>query len=229
MGWISNWPLSGTPVSGSPDQKQDNFEIIEDWWDVEHFTFTSGNSGEHLPGRVAALYYGTQTQIDSLVSPGTGSLAYATDKGTLELYRGSWERLTENYFSRVRNIATSMTIPTSVWTPITTWESSSASGMYDTLDEWSSSKFTARAAGYYLVIFHASWVYSAAAYQRAIGLFKNGILTTISRRFGSISMYNNACDIVSLNASDYLQLSAWHNHASDKTLNAANISIQRIS
>ena len=236
--WISNWPLSGTPVSGSPDQKKSNFEIIEDWWDVEHFTFTStAGSGGHSPGRVAALFYGPQAQIDALTSPGTGSLAYATDKGTLELYRGAvstsgasgWGNLTADKFSRVYNVADTLTVPPTAETLINTWESTAASGMYDTLDEWASNKFTARAAGYYLVTFQASWAFTLTSYRRAVGLYKNTSLIAVSRRFGMSALCHNLCTIAALNAGDYLTLTAWQNATSSKTLNKVAVCIQRIS
>lgn len=231
MGWVSDWPLSGTPVSGSPDQTQDNFEIIDDWWGVEHFTFTSGTSGEHTPGKVAALYYGSQAEINALTSPGCGSLAYATDKGVLELYRDSWESITANKFSRVCNVASTLTIPPCAETAITTWGSTAASGMYDTLEEWTSNRFNAKAAGYYLVTVQASWAFVAAAdpFNKAIGLYKNASLYAVSKRNGSSVVYNAFCAIVPLNAGEYIRFTAWHNAAGNKTLNQTIIYIQRIS
>ncbi len=229
MGCVANYPLSGTPISGSSDQKRTNFQILESWWNVEHFTFTSAGSGDHTAGRVATLYYGTQAQINALSSPGSGGLAWATDKGTLELYRGSWQRLTENAFSRVRNVASSADIPTNTLTPVVTWESTSASGMYDTLDEWANSKFTAKAAGYYAITFSASFVFSNTYCRKIIGVYKNGTLCIQASRFdkGGGHCYN--FDVVPLNAGDYIEMKVWHNLGSSYILYAGNIHIQRIS
>jgi hypothetical protein len=229
MGWISTYPLSSTEVSGSPDQKRTNFEGLEDWWDVEHHTFTSGDKGKHDGGRVSALYYGTQAEIDALTSPGTGAIAWATDKGLFELYRGSWEPIAADAFSRVRKYASSMSIPTNTTTTITTW-TTAGTGTYDTLGEWASNKFTAKAAGYYLVTASTRWVYSSAACWKAFGLQKNGT-TSLARsaNYGTEAIRHVIHTVVDLNASDYLTLWVYHDLGSARDIYGADIHIQRIS
>lgn len=232
MGWNKDYPLSTTRVSGSTEQIRANWEAIEEWWDVEHQTFTSAGSGEHTIGRFPALYYGSDAGSDAVTNPGTGAGAYATDTGVLKIVRaGAWERLTEDAFSRVRNVATGTAANSGEWTVITTWESTGASGMYDTLNEWASSKFTATSTGYYLVYFHARWDTEDSDFTKALGLFRNDVLHTIVRTYGQFITSMDGYDIVYLTAGQYLQLAVWHNKSTEdhSHIVSANIHIHRIS
>lgn len=230
MGWIKDYPLTTTRVSGSPDQVRANWEALEEWWDVEHQTFTSAGSGQHTLGQFPVIYYGSDAGSEAVTTPGTGAGAFATDTGVFKIVRaGSWERLTEDSFSRVRNVASATTATSSDWTIITTWESTAASGMYDTLNEWASSKFTAVAEGYYAVYFHTRWDAEDSDFTKALGLFKNGALHAIARTYGQWVTSIDGYDIVYLTAGQYLQLAVWHNKADFSEIVSANIHIHRIS
>lgn len=229
IGWDKNYPLSTTSVSGSPDEKRENFEIIEQWWSVGHSTFNTQNAGKHEKGKVPVLGIGTAQEIQGWTTATSGAIAYATDAGRLMKRTSSWVDMTSDYFSRVRKICGTQNIPSSIWTHVTSWQPS-ASGTYDTLGEWQTDSFAARESGFYIVSAGILWEVKYVACQTAVAVMVNDVVRTIIRRFASPRLTcDDTQDILYLNAKDVVKVAVWHNYSTALAISSGTIQIQRLS
>jgi hypothetical protein len=235
-GWNKLFPLASTSVSGSAhtdptENVRDNWEALEDWWNVEHSTFTSGGSGTHTFGKFGVLITAANSAITALTSPGTGAIGYDTTNGQLLRYNGtSWVRLTSNKYSRIRQGFGTQTIPTTAWTTMSA-SSATVSGTYDTLGEWNATtfRFTATQAGTYFVKGAAKFPVTTDNYTKGVGIGKNGVLTTKSVLHGASIVTTEVNDILSLAAGDYIVLACYHEHTSSVDIVGGNIHIMRLS
>ena len=99
---MGNWqpalPVSGTKMVDFPAIATGNWDHLEDVINVEHYAMDSSLSGQHRPGKVAAVYVGPTASIGGLTSPTTGALAYDTDLGHYKWYNGNtWENLSDRF------------------------------------------------------------------------------------------------------------------------------------
>ena len=230
--WVSKWPVSegtGTSaVSGSTEQIRDNWNAMEEVIKVEHTSIASANAGEHTPGQSGFIGYDTKSNILALSSPGTGSLAYTHDTGEFLIYvpSGSWERLTQNYWSRIRKTNSgTQAISNDVWTKVTL--PTSGSGIYDSLSEFSSNRFTVKAVGYYIIAGAVHYPPTTSNYQKAVAIYKNGVQVSVGRFYGSAFRTIVISDIIGLAAGDYLELFTSHLAGADVTIVGASLAVQR--
>ena len=181
MSWRKLYPNSDNAINEIPAILRDNFDAIEDAYDLEHYSPSSGSaavSGEHRLGLVGAIYEGTTAQIAALTSPQDGALAYDTTVGVLIRYNGSaWFRIGANYWSRFRAYASSGTAVTSgasAQTLVFDTEN------YDTLAEYSTTTgiFTALASGYYLLVAQITMAASGTQTTTAVTSAKGTVATT---------------------------------------------------
>lgn len=226
MGWNKDWPTDTVSPCASVTQIRDNWEALESWFNTEHAGVTGTNAGKHPQGLPVVLV--TSTEPTGGV---VGALAFTKHDSTLKLRRSSgWSPLTEYKFSRIRNVAASASISTNDWTLVTTWNSTAASGLYDTLSEWGNNRFTAKGSGFYLVTAHTRWErLQIKDYNKTMGLFKNNTLHTKTSMFSRFKHSLYLYDVVYLNAGDTLHLMVKHSHPTPVLLLSANIHIQRIS
>lgn len=230
--WIKEWPVStgtGTSaVSGSTEQIRDNWIAMEEIIDVEHESMASADSGGHRPGKTGFISYETKANILALSAPGTGALAYTTDTGEFLTYlpTAEWEGITRNYWSRTRKYG-SGTVPSGTWTKLTI--TTTGSGTYDSLSEVSDSKFTAIAAGYYLLFHTVRFPVASSDYIRAIGVYKNGSRIIESVKYGSSKRTIVIVDIIYLDATDYTELYAYQESGASIDIIGLGFNVQRLS
>jgi hypothetical protein len=170
--WLKNSPTTNNKIKEIPAIIQDNFDAIEDAYELEHYSPASANvvPGAHRLGVIGAIGQGTTVELTGS-SPLSGALAYDTTRGILRRYNGaSWNDIGTSYHSRVRAYLSSSV-------PIT----ASTGGVggrdivydtedYDTLGEYDNTTgiFTAKASGYYVVIAQASLVASGTQLDTAV-------------------------------------------------------------
>lgn len=224
---------AGENMSGSTEQIRYNWTGLENWWDIEHQTFTSAGSGKHSKGVIGVALTGTTATIAAIPTPGTGSLALNTSLGEMQMYRydpvnasAGWEGITDSKFSRIRKGLGSQSIPASTWTRITT--SASTSGTYDGLTEYSSTRFVAVGAGYFLVVANVVWSTGSTDFNKGVAIYKNGNAVAIRRRHGMAVNTILVADILSLVAGDYLDVYVWHSGSGAQTETGGTFSISRI-
>ncbi len=234
MAWNKTWPVSegtGTSaVSGSTEQLRANWLAMEAVFQQEHVSIPSANAGDHYPGKTGFVYYGTTSAISAISSPGTGALAYTSDTGEFLIHvpSGTWDRVTEDYWSRIRESTTvAQTITNNLWTKVTI--ASGASGTYDGLSEFSSNRWTALGSGYYLIIGTVSYPSTKSNYYKAVAISKNGSRVSIVQFYGSAYRTVQVADIVSITAEDYLELYTSHLAGANVNITGASFVIHRIS
>lgn len=237
MTWNKAYPLNSTSVSGSvaPDpnsQIRDNWSAIEDWWNVDHQTFTSAGSGGHTAGEWGVVLLNTAEAITGATSPGTGSIGYDNTNGQLLIYRPSdWGRLTANKYSRARISFGVQTIPTTAWTKLISADTIAASGTYDTLSEFNTStmRFTVLNSGFYFMKATIVFPITTSNYLKGIGIAKNGALITKSSGYGSSIRNIDIIDCLSLYSGDYIELYGYHDYTSEVSIVHASMHIIRLS
>src|SRR3989304_2425963 len=104
MAWDKSIPDgSAITPSAATVQITSNWDAIERWWDVEHYTFTNTLSGMHRAGVASTIPSGTYAEATGISTPGTGALWWASDTGVLMIYRSTneWKRLTQDHYSRI--------------------------------------------------------------------------------------------------------------------------------
>ena len=230
--WNKNYPLATTSVSGSvaPDpnsQIRDNWDALEDWWDVDHQTFTSAGSGGHVDSTSGIILLGTNAEITGATAPGTGAIGYDTTQGQSLIYRSTgWGRLTANKYSRIRVAFGEQSIPASLWTKLAT--GATASGTYDTLVEFNTAtfRFVALNSGFYFIKATIRFPSTTNNYLKGIGLAKNSVFVAKSSNYGSSVRNIDVCDCLSLVSGDYVELHAYHDHTS--SVSTVNASLQMI-
>lgn len=235
MAWNKVFPLATTSVSGSaaPDPNsgiRNNWAALEDWWDVEHSTFTSGGSGDHTFGKFGVLLTDANSAIVALTLPGTGAIGYDTTNGQLLRYNGtSWVRLTSNTYSRIRKGFGIQTIPITAWT-IMNVAATVFSGSYDTLGEFSAItfRFTAIKGGTYLVKGAAKFPVTTINYLKGVGIGKNGTLATKSVLYGASVVTTEVNDILLLATGDYIELSCYHGNSAPVDIVGGSLHIMRL-
>jgi len=108
---------------------------------------------------------------------------------------------------------------------------------YDGLNEYSLTnyRFTAQAAGYYLINSHISMAIEAPKVLD-VRIYKNGatiINSTVHNSAGSgFRLTNSIVDILSLAADDYIEVWVWHNAGVDRSVKSgtySHMSIHRLS
>lgn len=234
MVWAKTYPLSSTIGSGSTEQIRDNWEALEDWWDVNHSTFTSASSGHHTAGSVGVLLSASTATIEAVPTPGTGAIAYDTTIGQLVRYNGTaWIPFTSPSYSRVRKfLLGSQSVPATAWTILQTTATLSA-GEYDTLSEFSTStwKFTVKNTGYYLV--RGSLRFNASTgCLMGIGIKKNGttdLATALEYVTYPWTRTIDLMDIQFLYTSDYITMIGYHNYTTSLTVYEGYFEIMRLS
>jgi hypothetical protein len=233
--WNKFYPqIIGTSVSGSvaPDplsQIRANWQFIQDWWGVQHTTFTSAGSGGHTAGKVGSVLVDTTANIALLSEPGTGALAYNTTVGQLQIYDGAWSGISCSAYSRIRYVFGSQSISGTTWTAMTC--AGAGSGTYDTLSEFSVTtfRFTAVAAGYYLVRGSILFPTDANNYTKGVSISVDGSLLSKMTRYGSTILNLSITDVLPLSIGDYIQLAAYHDYASPITITSGTLQIMRLS
>ena len=233
MGWSSSKPTSGQHVDDSiydGDYTQ-NWGAIEAWIGRSHYTFTDTSSlqGKHKIGITGFLYSGPD--FGPLAGAPSGSMGYDSTYGILKLKdASSWNRLTETKWSRVRaNKSTTQSIPASTWTKVT-FSVVASSGGYDTLNEFSSSRITVKAAGYYLISAALHWPIdiSENLIQMA-AIYVNGASYAIQSVYSSAYGSQVISDIIYLTISDYVEIYAYHNDTASYDLTLGNFHLTRIN
>lgn len=220
-------------MSGSTEQIRYNWEGFEDWWSVDHSeTFTGATSGAHTVGTFGVLLTGATSAISAVTSPGTGALALNTTLGEMQIYRydsttsaASWEGIMDSKFSRIRQGLGAQTIPSTAWTRLTS--ASTLSGSYDGLSEYSSTRYTADGNGYFLIIGSVQWPVSTD-FNRGIAIYKNGSPISVKRRYGQGIRTLTIIDTISLVATDYIDVYAWHNYSASVDIFGGAIQISRL-
>lgn len=233
--WNKFYPtIVGTSVSGSvaPDpnsQIRANWLFLQEWWGVEHTTFTSAGSGGHIAGKVGSVLVDTTANIAALTSPGTGALAYNTTIGQLQMYDGSWSGISCSAYSRMRYVFGAQTVTGSVWTAM--GSAGAGSGTYDTLSEFSVTtfRFTAVAAGYYLIRGSALFPTDTNNYTKGVAISQNASLVSKVTRYGSTILNLSIADVVPLSIGDYIQLATYHDYTSPITVTSGTLQIIRVS
>ena len=133
-----------------------------------------------------------------------------------KLYDGEWN----NKFSKSKMRAYLGTNQTVTRTDIEVLELDTES--YDINIEFDTStfRFTAKEAGYYLVVAQAKWLLTEADKQYTIYLYKNGVRIAYSstKSFYDSSLATHINDIVSLVEGDYLDIRVQMNGVSDGTV-----------
>jgi len=221
-------------MSSSTEQIRINWDAIEDWWSVEHGGIASATSGAHAIGRTGILQVDATSGITG-TEPGTGALALNTTLGEMQIYRwdstnssAGYEGLTDQKFSRIRKGMGAQAIPASTWTKAVC-ASTTFSGSYDGLSEWSAYRFTVDGPGYYFITAHILWPVTISEYNKGIAIYKNGAVLTRKKQYGSSILTLSVADIVSLVTNDYIEFYAWHNHTASVSIEAATIQITRVS
>jgi len=178
MTFVPIWPLTNSSdatsgiVSGSTEQMRENWECLENILQVEHVGLTTSvASGKHKAGEFAALSYAPCAVIKSEPA-GDGALGWASDTGTLYIYRNSlsslsavdntgWRPLssTASGTSLVRaTLNSEHAIASATITVLNGWTDDEGS-KFDIMGEFEKSTgvFTANSTGYYLVIGKVQW------------------------------------------------------------------------
>lgn len=163
--WRRTYPRGSNIIKDLPELHSDNFTIIEDAAELEHYSMASANatSGEHRPGAVGAVFEGTTSQINAIsASAPAGSMAYDTTLGVFKYMAagGSWTELGyPTGWSRMRaSISTD--------TPVTAAASADTllfdTEDYDTQGEYNNATgiFTASATAWYFLTAKACFVAS---------------------------------------------------------------------
>jgi hypothetical protein len=233
--WNKFYPaITGTSVSGSvaPDpnsQIRANWLFIQEWWGVEHTTFTSAGSGEHTAGKVGSVLVDTAANIAALTSPGTGALAYNTTVGQLQIYDGLWVGISCSAYSRMRYMFGSQVVTGSIWTAM--GSAGAGSGTYNTLAEFSDTtfRFTAVEAGYYLVRGLILFPTDTNNYNKGVAISQNASLVSKMTRYGSTILNLFVVDVLPLNIGDYIQLAAYHDYTSPITISSGILQVIRLS
>ena len=231
MAWNETYPLSSTIMSSSTEQIRTNWEIINSWWGVQHQTFSNTASGKHKRGTSGVLLVGTTAAIAAVSAPGTGSTAYNTDKGELEIYRSStigWQRATYNKFSRLRTEFASAAIPNTAWTAVTA-SAASPTLDYDGLSEFSAGTVTMKGPGYYWIQGTVTWPKETTNYYKAIGIYVNGSVVAVASKYGKYTRTVRTQTINLLAANDLVTIKVYQNSGASVTIDGAILEITRVS
>lgn len=230
MVWVGNYPLSSTSGCASVTQITTNFSGVDTWWTIEHDTFSATTSGHHKAGKVGTLLYETTAAITGATAPGTGALGYSSDKGILYIYTsGGWKSIAQDYYSRVFKVFEAQTIPPTAWTQIISG-SSTASGQYDTLGEYSSGTITVSAAGFYSLVGSIRWPLSTTSnYQQVTAIYVNGSLYSTGCLYGGHVGSVGVNDTLSASAGDTIKLYGYHTHTTSADIFRGSLMIHRIS
>jgi len=233
--YAPNSPLSSTVMSSSTEQLRANWEIIEDWWAVEHGDPSSATSGAHAIGRVGAMLVDATSGISAVSSPGTGSIAINTTLGEMQIYRydsvgltAGWEGITDQDFARIRQGMGAQTIAASTWTQVVC-AATAFSGSYDGLSEWATYKYTATGTGYYHISIQARWPITSSNYSKAVAIYVNGTRRSVKRLYGSAIRHLMLSDTLYLTATQYVQVYVYHSHTVPVDLVSAVMHVTRVS
>lgn len=149
---------------------------------------------------------GANDSIQILASNGTTKLTEIYESGIIDFPNQSAARA---YLAGAQNLTAS------TWTKILLDTES-----YDLRGEFASNKFTATKAGYYLVIGNVSIQSTDDNAITGASIYKNG--SQYSQSFfgtgGTGGTGANICDLIQLNATDYVELYGYNSSATDKAL-----------
>lgn len=160
MVWSTAVPISATYIINIPSTFTTNYGQMEDWYGVQHYTYSSSLSGRHKPGITPFLYVNSTGNITGLTNPGSGALAFDITLGVLKRYDGvasAWKQVNLDPISCVDVYLTSdQTVASAAVGTYTTITFDSETT--DVLNNWNSStyKFTAPIAGYYMALGQAT-------------------------------------------------------------------------
>jgi len=101
LSWNAALPTTGSKMVDTATIYPDNWVAIEEWVDLEHYNFSEANSGRHAQGEVAVMSASTTTVVTSATilssTPGSGAVAWSTDRGHLLYYLASWSEAPKTY------------------------------------------------------------------------------------------------------------------------------------
>ena len=229
MAWSKTIPAASDSPCASTVQITSNWSAIEDWWGVEHYTFTSALSGMHKYGVLGVVLTGTNATIKAVSSPGTGALAWDNTCGVLRIYKsdGAWDRITEDHYSRVllKN-TTGQAVPATAWALV-----AFDTETYDGLGEYSSVGPTLAfcADGYYLV--QATAVYPDAwDHEKGIGIYQEGTRIADGGGYGKYLRSVQAIDVVKADASDAITIYVYNGDSTASvTVESVEVTLTRLT
>jgi hypothetical protein len=148
MTWNKYLPKATDSFSDMPQICQDNFDAIEDFIGVEHYTLSSALSGLHKPGLIGVVVSASSATIAAITSPGSGALAWDITKGYWQRYWLSWgvPGAAGTKWSRIRAMSSvDQALAANTATQIV---------FGNTLTEFASNTFTVSTgcSGYYLIV-----------------------------------------------------------------------------
>lgn len=225
MAWDRTKPTSTTSPCASTVAITSNWSAVEDWWNVEHYTFSSALSGMHKAGIFGAVLTGTNATIEAISSPGTGALCFDTTCGVTRIRRSddNWDRLTEDHYSRVKLTSTNDTLATGAWT-----ELSMSTETYDSLGEHGITGLLVKAAGYYLVRVHGVFP-SNGNYEKAVGVYVAGARYSQAGGYGTRVTFVECVDIVYAAANALIEAYAYNGSGSPIILPSSSLILTRLS
>ena len=153
MAWTKVLPVTGTNASQTPSFYQGNWQALQDFFDTEHYTFTSSLSGRHRMGIVGVMMEGATSAITAVsTSPGSGALAFDTTIGAWKMNGAAdderWHSIhVDLATTRVQAYASTESTATSSQTTIVPFNTE----VVDSLSEYASASyvFSAAEAGYF--------------------------------------------------------------------------------
>lgn len=224
MAWNKGVPSGTISPCASTVQLTSNFQAINDWWNVEHYTFSSSLSGLHKAGIMGTVLTGTHSAISAISSPGTGSLCYDNTCGYLSIYRssGAWKRLTEDHYSRVKLTASSQSVAATAWTDITF-----DTEVYDSLGEYTLTNLRVVAEGYYLI--QAIVNFPSISPEKAVAIYVDGVRYSQSGGYGPKLITIECMDIVKASANSLIDLYVYNGSNIAVDISSATLMLTRLS